>query len=75
MRTIIEIEDSTGHFKVIFYHKDEDQVPRAMKDYVYTKDSYVKVYGQIRSFKEELAIVGISIKEIKQHDEITNHFL
>ena len=36
---------------------------------------YVKVFGTIRVFKEEKAIVGTHIKAIAKYDEITNHFL
>jgi hypothetical protein len=35
----------------------------------------VKVYGNIRVFKEEKAIVGTHIKRIEKYDELTNHFL
>jgi hypothetical protein len=33
------------------------------------------VYGNIRVFKEEKAIVGTHIKRIEKFDELTNHFL
>lgn len=36
---------------------------------------YVKVYGTIRVFKEEKAIVGTHIKKIDKMDEVTNHLL
>ncbi len=36
---------------------------------------YVKVYGTIRVFKEEKAIVGTYIKKVEKFDEISNHFL
>lgn len=36
---------------------------------------YVKIFGTIRVFKDEKAIVGISIKKIDKFDEITNHLL
>ena len=36
---------------------------------------YVKVYGTIRVFKEEKAIVGTHIKKIEKMDEVTNHLL
>lgn len=35
----------------------------------------MKVYGNIRVFKEEKAIVGTHIKRITKFDELTNHFL
>ena len=35
----------------------------------------MKVYGNIRVFKEEKAIVGTHIKKIEKYDELTNHFL
>lgn len=36
---------------------------------------YVKVFGTIRVFKEEKAIVGTHIKKVEKFDELTNHFL
>jgi hypothetical protein len=36
---------------------------------------YVRVFGTIRVFKEEKAIVGTHIKKVEKHDEITNHLL
>ena len=36
---------------------------------------YVKVFGTIRVFKEEKAIVGTHIKRIDKFDEVTNHLL
>lgn len=36
---------------------------------------YVKVYGTIRVFKEEKAIVGTHIKRVDKFDEVTNHLL
>jgi len=35
MRTIIEIDDSTERFKILFYKKDENTDPKAMKDFIY----------------------------------------
>ncbi len=35
----------------------------------------MKIYGNIRVFKEEKAIVGSHIKRIEKFDEVTNHFL
>ena len=36
---------------------------------------YVKVFGTIRIFKNEKAIVGTHIKKIEKFDEVTNHLL
>ena len=36
---------------------------------------YAKVYGSVRVFKDEKAIVGTHIKAVEKHDEVTNHFL
>jgi len=75
MRTSFEINDNTGTFKVIFYQKGENEVPIALKNFDYQKLMYVKVYGTIRVFKEEKAIVGTHIKKIEKMDEVTNHLL
>lgn len=75
MRTIFEVTDNTEFFKVIFYQKGENEVPQALKDYVYEEETYVKVYGSIRVFKEEKAIVGSKIEKLGSHNELTNHFL
>lgn len=75
MRTLFEINDNTGSFKVIFYQKGENEVPVALKNFNYERLMYVKVYGTIRVFKEEKAIVGTHIKRIEKFDEVTNHLL
>lgn len=75
MRTILEINDNTGTFKVIFYQKGENEVPIALKNFDYQRLMYVKVFGTIRVFKEEKAIVGTHIKKIEKFDEVTNHLL
>ena len=36
---------------------------------------YVRVFGTIRVFKDEKAIVGTHIKRIEKFDEVANHFL
>ena len=75
MRTIFEINDNTGTFKVIFYLKEENQIPAPLKNFNYEQFAYVKVLGTIRVFKEEKAIVGTHIKRIEKFDELTNHLL
>lgn len=75
MRTLIEVTDSTAIFKVIFYKKDEFTAPKALQDYTYQDNQYVRIFGQIRSFKEELSIVGHALQKIDDPNEVTNHFL
>ena len=75
MRTQFEINDNTGTFFVLFYHKGENQIPTALRNFQYDQFCYAKVYGNIRVFKEEKAIVGTHIKRIEKFDELTNHFL
>jgi hypothetical protein len=65
MRTQFEINDNTGTFYVLFYHKGENQVPTALRNFNYDQFCYVKIYGTIRVFKEEKAIVGTHIKRIE----------
>ena len=61
MRIIFEINDTTASNKVIFYMKGETEVPQALKDFNQRENVYVKIYGTIRIFKEERAIVGNNI--------------
>jgi hypothetical protein len=75
MRTIFVVDDTTCSNKVIFYQKGENEVPTALKDFNSRENIYVRVYGSVRVFKEERAIVGTKIMEITKHDEIPNHFL
>ena len=75
MRTIYEVTDNTEHFKVIFYQKGENEVPMALKDYTFEENTYVKVYGSIRVFKEEKAIVGTKIEKLASNNEMVNHLL
>lgn len=75
MRTIFDINDNTSYTKVIFYQKGENEIPIALKNFNYQSGQYVRIYGSIRVFKEEKAIVGNTIREVIKHDEVTNHFL
>jgi RPA family protein len=75
MRTIFDVTDGTGFFKVIFYQKGENEIPMALKEYTFEENTYVRVYGSIRVFKEEKAIVGTKIEKLPSMNELTNHFL
>lgn len=75
MRVIFEVNDNTGSFKVIFYQKDANSLPTALKNFHYERFGYVKIFGNIRVYKEEKAIVGTHIRSLAKFDELTNHFL
>ena len=75
MRVVFEINDNTATFKVIFYQKDASQPPTALKEFGYKQFSYVKIFGNIRVYKEEKAIVGINIRRLENFDELSNHLL
>jgi len=75
MRTVVEITDSTGFNKVVFYQKGENEVPTALKGIDIQENIYVKVFGSIRVFKDERGIVGSNIKQIEKFDDLTNHLL
>ena len=61
--------------KVIFYQKDGSQVPAPLKDFEQVENVYVRIYGEIRVFKDERAIVGHFVKKVEKMDEMTNHLL
>lgn len=75
MRIDIEISDNTSTNKVVFYQKGTNETPAALKNFEEKQNIYVKVYGTIRVFKGDRKIVGSKIETIKDHNEITNHFL
>jgi hypothetical protein len=50
-------------------------VPTTLKTFNYEQFTYAKIYGNIRVFKDEKAIIGTHIKRIEKFEEITNHFL
>jgi len=75
MRTQFEINDTTGSYHVLFYHKSENQVPTALRTFDYERFSYVKLFGNIRVFKDDRVIIGTYIKRVDKLEEITNHFL
>ncbi len=75
MRTQFEVNDNTHSYYVLFYHKGENQIPTALRSFHYEQFAYVKIYGNIRVFKDEKAIVGSHIKRIERFDELSNHFL
>ena len=36
---------------------------------------YVRIYGSLRVFKNDKALVGSNIQAITNHNEVVNHFL
>eukprot|EP00347_Sterkiella_histriomuscorum_P006233 403353556 len=74
MRFTLEINDSTEIFKVVFFQKDPFQSPFPA-DFKFQENIYVKIFGTIRVYKEEKAIIGSYIKNLVKSDEITNHLL
>lgn len=75
MRTIFEVDDGTASFKLIFYQKGENDVPYALRTLEFTEGMYARIYGSLRVFKEDKALVGSNIQAITNHNEVTNHFL
>jgi DNA/RNA endonuclease YhcR with UshA esterase domain len=75
MRVVFEINDNTGTTKIIFYQKDESQLPSALRNFEYKQFMYAKVFGTVRVYKEEKAIVGTHIRKVEKFEEVTNHFL
>jgi hypothetical protein len=75
MRVVFEINDNTSTCKIIFYQKDQGQIPTALKNFEYKQFMYAKIFGTIRVYKEEKAIVGTHIRRIEKFEEVTNHFL
>ena len=45
MRTIYHVTDNTGSFKVIFYQKDQNVRPYALKNLDYKVNMHVRIYG------------------------------
>jgi hypothetical protein len=75
MRVVFEVNDNTSTSKIIFYQKDQGQLPTALRNFDYRQFTYAKIFGTVRLYKEEKAIVGTHIKRIEKFEEITNHFL
>ena len=75
MRVVFEVNDNTSTSKVIFYQKDQGQLPTALRNFDFTQFMYAKIFGTIRVYKEEKAIVGTHIRGIQKFEEVTNHFL
>ena len=75
MRVVFEINDNTGTSKIIFYQKEQGQLPSALRNFDYSQFMYAKVFGTVRVYKEEKAIVGTHIRKVEKFEEVTNHFL
>ena len=69
------LNDNTGCLKVNFYTKEETSVPKYLEEFLYEEDCYVKIFGNIRVFKDNKSVVGAHLKKITDHDAITNHKL
>lgn len=74
-RTTFFINDNTGVVKVAYYNKEENSLPKYMKNFVYEEGCYAKVFGSIKNFKGVNQVVGVHLAKIEDFDIITNHFL
>lgn len=74
-RTCFDINDNTGCFRITFYNREENVLPNCLKQLEYKEECYVKIFGNVRKFQTSKSMVGAHIKNIKEHDEVTNHFL
>lgn len=74
-RTSFDVNDNTGVFRVTFYNREENVLSKSLQNLDYEQDCYVKIFGSIRIFKDNRAIVGTHISRITDFDELTNHFL
>ena len=74
-RTSFDVNDNTGVFRVTFYNREENVLSKSLQNLDYEQDCYVKIFGSIRIFKDNRAIVGTHITRITDFDELTNHFL
>ena len=75
-RVTFEINDNTGVFSVAFYSRGGDhEVPAALKDLQLELGMYVRIFGSLKVFKENKAIVGTHLDIIKDFDDLTHHFL
>ncbi len=72
----MEINDSTGSYKVIFYQRSESEAPIALKNFNFDqKVQYVRVFGSVRFFENQRAVIGTAIQALDKYDDIPNHFL
>lgn len=74
-RTTFDINDNSGTIKVTFYHRSENNPPKCLQELDYEENCYVKIFGNLRCFKDVRAVVGMTITKIKDYDELTNHWL
>ena len=77
MRTVIELSDTTSFGTVTFFHKGDSSVPAALKNFEYKEEEeqWVRVYAFMRAYNDLKNIVGVNLEEIKNQNDVTNHFL
>ena len=73
MRTIIEINDNTCMFKIIFYQKGENETPMALKDYEYKEKNYHNLVKFFIDFTENNEIVFKYAKSMKHPGPAKNY--
>ena len=75
-RVTFDINDNTGVFSVTFYSRGGDhEVPAALKGLNIETGMYVRIFGNLKVFKENRAIVGTHMDIIEDFDDLTHHFL
>ena len=74
MRTIFELNDNTGTFRVVFYSSGEAD-KNLIRDFEFEQHCYVKIFGNLKTFREEKQLVGVCMERLSSYNDLTNHLL
>ena len=72
---VLEVNDSTGNLRVLFPMQSQYSLPIPLKNFIFIKGAYVKIYGATRTFGLERVILGRFIKPLRSLDDVSYHFL
>ena len=64
-RVTLHLNDNTGSILAYFNMKETEEVPVALKNFLFTKNCYVRLMGVVRTFKnDEKVLLGVALKPI-----------
>uniref|UniRef100_A0A7S0WS52 Replication protein A C-terminal domain-containing protein n=1 Tax=Pyramimonas obovata TaxID=1411642 RepID=A0A7S0WS52_9CHLO len=69
------LDDGTGKVEVRMWLDDEGDLGQSMSGSGYAKGTYVRVYGNLRTFQNQRNIVAFQIRPVVDFNEVTFHLL
>lgn len=74
LRTEIIVQDFTGSCTLLFYKKQDETEPKALKNFEFSCNKYVRVVASIKKVQGEVNVNGMFVEKINSRKEVDEFY-